>query len=93
MSLVVDLARLSAAANVLLLLAVGYVWADSYRQVRSRHTLVTFLFALFLLAENGLALYYYLTSASMPAAAMRAMMTLSMLETGGLALLAYVTWE
>jgi len=72
---------------------VGYVWADSYRQVRSSRTLVTFLFAAFLLAENALALYYYPTSASMPAAAMRAMMTPSMLETVGLALLAYVTWE
>ena len=35
----------------------------------------------------------YLTSASLPAAAMRAMMTLSLLETVGLALLASVTWE
>ncbi len=93
MSLVVDLARVSAGLNVLLLLSIGYVWADSYRQVRSRHTLVTFLFALFLLAENSLALYYYLTSVSLPAAAMQAMMTLSVLETLGLALLAYVTWE
>ena len=69
------------------------MWADSYRQVRSRHTLVTFLFALFLLVENALALHYYLTSASLPAAAMRAMTTLSVLETVGLALLASVTWE
>jgi hypothetical protein len=92
-SLVVDLARLSAGLNVLLLLSIGYVWAESYRRIRSRHTLVTFLFALFLLAENALALYYYLTSASLPAAAMRAMMTLSVFETVGLALLAYVTWE
>jgi hypothetical protein len=92
-SLVVDLARVSAGLNVLLLLSIAYVWAGSYRQIRSRHSLVTLLFALFLLAENALALYYYLTSASLPAAAMRAMMTLSVLETLGLALLAYVTWE
>ncbi|MEF8840204.1 MAG: hypothetical protein V5A62_01070 [Haloarculaceae archaeon] len=93
MSLVVDLARTSAAVNVLLLLSIAYVWAESYRQIRSRHTLVTLLFAAFLLAENALALYYYLTSVSLPLAAMQAMMTLSMLETVGLALLAYVTWE
>jgi len=72
-SLVVDLARVSAVVNVLLLLSIGYVWADSYRQVRSRHTLVAFLFALFLLAGNLLALYYYPTSVSLPAAAMQAM--------------------
>ena len=83
MSLVVDLARLSAGLNVLLLLSIAYVWADSYRQIRSHHTLVTLLFAVFLLAENALALYYYLTSASLPAAAMQAMMTLSVLETVG----------
>jgi hypothetical protein len=92
-SLVVDLARVSAGLNVLLLLSIGYVWADSYRQIRSRHTFVTFLFALFLLAENALALYDYLTSAALPTAAIRAMMTLSALETVGLVLLAYVTWE
>ena len=59
MSLVVDLARLSARLNVLLLLSIGYVWAASYRQIRSRRTPVTLLFALVLLAENALALYYY----------------------------------
>jgi hypothetical protein len=93
MSLVVDLARLSAAVNIALLLALAYVWADSYRQIRSRHTLGALMFSLFLLAENVLALYYYLTSVSLPAAAMQAMMTLSILETVGLALLVYVTWD
>ena len=93
MSLVVDLARLSAAVNIVLLLALAYVWADSYRQIRSKHTLGALMFSLFLLAENVLALYYYLTAVSLPAAAMQVMMTLSVLETLGLASLAYVTWD
>jgi predicted transporter len=93
MSLIVDVARLSAAINVVLLLTLAYVWADSYLQVRSKHTLGALMFSLFLLAENVLGLYYYLTAISLPAAAMQAMMTLQVLEMLGLALLVYVTWD
>lgn len=93
MSLAVDLARASALANLVLLAALAYVWGSNYLQIRSKQTLGTLVFVVFLFGENALALYYYLTAVSLPAAAMQAMMFLSVLETLGLAFLAYVTYE
>lgn len=54
-----DAARLAAAANVLLLVALGSVWLRSYRQHGARHTLGLLVFAAFLLVENLLWLYLY----------------------------------
>jgi hypothetical protein len=95
MSLVLDLARASAAINVVLLLALARVWMVNYRQIRSKHTLGTLLFTVFLLAENALALYYYLfglTGLGLPAPAIQAMMYLQMLETFGYSFLTWVTY-
>jgi hypothetical protein len=94
MSLLLDIARIAAGVNVVLLVAIGYVWARNYRQIRSKQTLGSLIFVAFLLAENLLALYYYLTIvAPLPDAAIRAMMYLQILEAGGLLVLAYVIYE
>jgi len=94
MSLLLDIARAAAGANVLLLLALGYVWGTNYLRIRSKQTLGTLTFVVFLLGENLLALYYYLTIvAPLPNAAIRAMMYLQMLETLALLALTYVTYE
>jgi hypothetical protein len=93
MSLAVDLARVSAVLNLGLLLALAYVWGSNYLQIRSKQTLGTLVFVAFLFGENALALYYYFTAVSLPAAAMQAMMFLSVLETLGLAFLVYVTYD
>lgn len=93
MTLEVDVARAAAGINVLLLLALVRVWAGNYRQIRSTQTLGSLVFALLLLAENLLALFYYLTAVSLPVAAFRSMMYLQILEMAALAFLTYVTYQ
>lgn len=94
MSLTLDAARIAAAVNVLLLLVLAGIWARTLREIRTKQTLGSLLFALFLLGENGLAVYYYnFASIPLSAPAVRAMMYLQILETAGIAVLAYVVWE
>jgi hypothetical protein len=77
------------------------VWSRNYRQFRSKHALGLLTFGVFLLAENVLAAYVYMAdptlsvwfSSQVPDVAWFAMMSLRVLETGGLAVLAYVTWD
>ncbi|MFB6311294.1 MAG: hypothetical protein ABEH64_08970 [Salinirussus sp.] len=93
MTLVLDVARLAAGLNVVLLAVLLYVWGRNYLQIRSKHTLGTVVFAVLLLAENALALFTYFNPPSMSLAAVRAMMYLQILETVGIAFLVYVTWD
>lgn len=93
MSLMLDAARVAAGLNILLLLAIIYVWGRNYLEIRSKHTLGSFVFAVFLLAENALALFYYLNPPQMSLAAVQAMMILQILETVGIAFLVYVTYD
>ena len=51
------------------------------------------VFAALLLAENAVALWFYLTAPSMPGIAVEVMMLLQMLETAGIGVLVYVTWQ
>lgn len=60
MSVLLAVARLAAAANIGLLVALVYVWGPSYRRHRADHTLGLLVFALFLIVQNGLWLYLYL---------------------------------
>lgn len=53
-------ARVAAGVNVLLLLALLSVWGRNYRQHGARHTLGLLVFAVMLLVQNGLWLYFYL---------------------------------
>ena len=101
MSVWFTVATVAAVVNVLLLAALCVVWSRNYRQFRSKHTFGLLAFAVFLLAENALAAYVYLAdptlanwfSTSVPDIAWFAMMSLRVLETLGLAVLAYVTWD
>jgi hypothetical protein len=93
MSLMLDVARVAAGLNLLLLLVLGSVWARNYLEIRSKHTLGTLVFTGFLFAENALALYYYLTAVTLPPAAVRPMMYLQVLEFVGIAFLTYVTMD
>ncbi|ADJ15237.1 hypothetical protein [Halalkalicoccus jeotgali] len=94
-------ARISVSANVLLLAVLGAIWARNYWQFRSKHTLGLLVFSILLLAENALALYYYMIdpmlagwfATAVPAIAWRAMMLLHVLETVALLFLAWVTWD
>lgn len=93
MSALLDVARLAAAVNVLLLGGLLFVWGRNYLTIKSKHTLGAGVFAGFLLAENALALYYYVLGPVMPPPAVRAMMYLQVLETLGIGFLVYVTWD
>jgi len=101
MSLWFDIARLSAAINVILLLVLLSIWGRNYIEFRSKHALGLGIFACFLLAENALSLYIYTVdptlsawfSSQVPAIAWRAMMALHVLETLGLSFLVWITWD
>jgi hypothetical protein len=60
MTIWLDVARAAAGVNLLLLLALGSVWLRNYRKHGARHTLGLLVFAVFLLVENALWLYFYL---------------------------------
>ncbi|MEZ3114362.1 hypothetical protein RYH80_00275 [Halobaculum sp. MBLA0147] len=93
MSLLLDAARVAAGVNVTLLLVLLGIWARTYREVRAPLTLGSMVFAAFLLAENLVALWFYLTAPALPTVAVRVMMVLQVLETVGIAALTYVTWK
>lgn len=93
MSLMLDAARVAAGVNIVLLLGLITIWARTYSEVRAPMTLGTIIFAVFLLAENVVALYFYFTAPAMPTLAIQFMMMLQVLETIGIAVLAYVTWQ
>lgn len=52
-------ARLAAALNVAVLLALGYVWLGNYRDHGAQHTLGLLVFAGLLFVQNVLWLYFY----------------------------------
>lgn len=88
-----DAARVAAAVNVLLLGALLTIWVQTYREIRAPLTLGSIVFATLLLAENLVALYFYFTAPAMPVVAVQVMMVLQVLETVGIAVLTYVTWQ
>lgn len=99
MSLMLDAARVAATVNIVLLLVLIALWARLYRQVRSQFTLGSIVFAGFLLAENAVALWYYLSAPSLTPGllsvpvAVQVMMVLQILEVFGIATLLYITWQ
>lgn len=103
MTLLVDLVRAASVCNVCLVVSLGYVWGHNYRRFRSKHTLGLFVFAVLLLAENALAVYFFViqptlstwitTPALVPPIAQGAMAALRVLELGGLAFLVRITWD
>lgn len=94
MSLVLDAARLAAAINILLLGGIIGIWVRSYREIRAPMTLGSIVFAVFLLAENAVALYFYFNAPTgMPPLAVEVMAVLQILEAVGIAALSYVTWK
>lgn len=103
MALFVNLIRVFIVLNMVLLLALAYVWGRNYAQLRSKHALGLILFALFLLGENGLAAYFFIVDPTLsawitnaeqvPTIAQQAMMLLRVLEFGGLAFLTWITYD
>jgi hypothetical protein len=93
-------ASAATALNVVLLVVLGGIWIRNYRQFRSKHTLGLAVFAVLLLAENLLSLYYYVIDPTVAAVlndaapfAGRAMMTVQVLELAAILFLFWVTWD
>jgi len=101
MGLLIDVAQVATALNVALLAALAVLWARNFRKFRSKHTLGLTVFAVLLLAENALGLYFYAWDPVMhdwwhhdvPMLAVRGAMVLDLLQLGGVLFLAWVTWD
>lgn len=93
MSLMLDAARVAAALNVVLLLVLIGTWGRTYMDIQAPLTLGAIVFAAFLFAENVVALYFYFTAPAMPSLAVQFMMVIQILETIGIGVLTYVTWQ
>ena len=59
MSLWLDLSRLAAGANAVLLATLGSIWLRNYLDHGARHTRLLLVFAGFLFLENLVWLYVY----------------------------------
>ena len=94
-------AKLAVGCNLVLLAALGWVWARNYVDLRSKHTLGMLVFAALLFVENAFALYTYQFDSllsgwfntAVPAEAWTAMLLFHVLETVALGFLAWVTLD
>ena len=59
MEILLTIAVIAAAVNLLLLSVLGSIWFRNYRQHGASHTLGLLVFAAFLLIQNALWLYFY----------------------------------
>lgn len=99
----IDLMRVVLGINILLLISLGYVWANNARKFRSKHTIGLFVFAALLFLENGLAFYLFVfhdvlsawvsNPNVVPPPAQYAMLSIRVLEFCGLAFLTWITWD
>ncbi len=97
----IDIARVSIALNLAMLLALTWIWARNYLAFRSKHSLGLAAFGSLLLAQNALSLYYYLYhpvlagwfATDMPPLAWRANIAVHVFQTVALAFLLWVTWD
>lgn len=99
MAIWLDVARVAAGTNVLLLVALGAVWLRNYRDHGAQHTLGLLVVAAFLLVENGLWLYFYVLHPAFvgwfvasPTDVQVGVMLLCGLELVALAFLARLAW-
>lgn len=100
MAVWLEAARIAAAVNVVLLLALGSVWVRGYRSHGAAHTLGLLVVAAFLLVENLLWLGFYVLHpgfigwfVNAGADIQLGMTMLCGLETAALAFLARLTWR
>ena len=101
MGIWIDVARVSTALNVVLLLGLSYVWLDNYRQFHSKHTLGLSVFAILLLCQNALAVYIYSWdktlsiwfATAVPGPRVASDARAPLLEFVALVFLTWVTWD
>lgn len=100
MAIWLDVARVAAALNVLLLAGLAYVWGKNALQFRTKHTFGLATFSILLLIENLLALHIFVfdptlrlwLEKSVPLA-QGAMMALRVVEFVALAVLSWAVWD
>lgn len=100
MAIWLDLTRLIAGVNVLVLAGLSALWLRNYRTFPSKHTLGLSVFALLLLLENAVALYVFTAHpllshwiATSAPLAQGAMMGLRLLEGSALVAIAWSAWD
>ncbi|WP_226007483.1 hypothetical protein [Natrinema salinisoli] len=103
MSLWIAAAKVATALNVVLLLGLGYIWGRNYLTFKSKHTLGLLVFAVFLLLENALVLYYYLIDPDLsawwhneslvPMIVWQTQMAINIAQTAGLSFLLWITLD
>lgn len=96
MAVWVDLARMAAGLNVLVLLGLSYIWGRNATRFHSKHAFGLAVFAVLLLIENALALYVFTADPTLTAwistsapLAQAAMMALRGIELGAIVVLAW----
>jgi hypothetical protein len=93
-------ASAASALNVLLLVGLLAVWGRNYLEFRSKHALGLAVFALLLLFENCLSVYYYvvdpavagLLNSAAPVAG-QAMMLVQVFELAAICFLVWITMD
>ena len=89
-----ELAIILEALNSLLLISLLYIYISNYRQMVNNFTLGLIAFALFLLMQNLVALYFHLMMVDYySAAVMGHALVITGLQTVALIVLNYVTWK
>lgn len=86
--------------NILLLAGLAYVWGRNYVELHSKLTIGLLVFALLMLGENLLELYFYMMDPmlsgwffKLPAFHHIAFMSLTLFQFGALVFLSWVTWD
>ena len=100
MAVWVDLARVAAGLNVVVLLGLSYVWGRNAWRFRSKHASGLVVFAVLLLVENLLALWILAIDPTLTAwisgsapLAQAAMMALRVIELGAILILAWTAFD
>lgn len=92
-------ASAATALNVAMLVALAVIWGRNYARLGSKHTLGLLVFAVLLLVENLLSLYYYVVHPQVAAyladatIAGQAMTFVQLFELAAIAFLLWITWD
>ena len=80
-------------ANIGLTLGLVFIYQHGYSQLKSRFGLGLLVFALLLMGQNILYIYFYFTEYTDFRNAMVYVMTAQLIQTLGLAALSWVSWR
>lgn len=97
MAVMLDVTAAIAAANILLLLGLLYVWIGNYRKFRTALVLGLIAFGAVMLVENAMAIYFFALSTemlfSMDVTVQKAVLVLRSLQFVALVFLTWVTMK